>query len=926
MTNTAIKTLLVTDLVDSTRLVESLGDARAIELLRRHDELARRLLLRFEGREIDKSDGFLLLFDRPIHALQYAVQYHRELARLSRQEDVEIASRVGIHLGEVFLFENPPEQVARGAKPLEVEGLAKSTCARLMSLAQGGQTLLSRGAFQLARRALAELGEDGDMEWRDHGGYLFKGIAQPVRVFELGIKGIAPLTAPADQEKAHHAPMADRPRRRDAGAEPAAAGGPAARSPAGRAMRWLAAAAAGAAVLVAVSFRSISPRHEPAAPQTSVAPADSRSVAVLYFDVLASDPGIEWLRYGITDMIVTDLARFSEIEVLSTDRLYQILRDLEKLGETMTSFDLVKQVTDRTKVDTVVLGSVMKAGDTIRISIKIEEAATGKILSSHQVDAATEADLFAEIDSLSRQIRRNLDLEPAGSPLLRRGLAEVTTSSLDAYRAYVEGRQLHNQGKYTDAISHYLQAVALDSDFGMAWAALARVHKNLRLPEAAELAHRAFQLRERLTLRERFTIEGEYYSYRAKTWGQSIEAFEQALAHYPDHAPARRLLALVYFCLERYEDSIRLTRESLAHDSDFLGGYDNLALAHAALGEFEEAEQILRQLLERHPDNILGLEGLGWLFNHWGKLDQARDFFDRSALLRPSSFYHATGRWELAILEEDWAAADETLKHHFTAETASQDTFYAILYRYLTTLHQGRSQEALDLAGEWIGTSSNAAGQDRASIRNFTARLLLDLGMPAEALEQAEASQLDGADGLEAFRGRFFAALAHLALDQPAAAQSIAEQLAAEADLIPSDLEQRRYRHLLGELALARGDARSAVKELERAESMLPPRGRFLQNHQPEHVPIWSSLASAYRAAGDDGRAEQTLLKIISCTTERVIHPTAYVRSFYRLGEIHRARGDVERAKKYYRRFLAFWEAGDVDRERVAAARRHLTL
>ncbi len=142
-----VTTLLVSDLVGSTRLVEELGDREAAALFRRHDRLARDLLEEHAGREINKTDGFLMLFDRPWNAVSYALAYHDGLGELA------LAARVGIHLGEVILHRNTPRDVERGAKPVEVEGLAKPTAARLMSLAGGAQTLLTRAAYEVARRS-----------------------------------------------------------------------------------------------------------------------------------------------------------------------------------------------------------------------------------------------------------------------------------------------------------------------------------------------------------------------------------------------------------------------------------------------------------------------------------------------------------------------------------------------------------------------------------------------------------------------------------------------------------------------------------------------------------------------------------------------------------------------------------------------------
>ncbi len=201
---TSLTTILVTDLVNSTALVERLGDARAAKLFAHLDGITRGLVVAHHGREIDKTDGFLVLFERPVHAVAFALAYHAELAREGAAKRLPLATRVGIHVGEVFVRANPPDDVRRGAKPLEVDGLAKVVAARLMALAEGGQTLLSRSAFDLTRRAAAEIDGVGEqrLAWLAHGTYRFKGVAGPAEVFEVGVPGQAPLRAPPGSDKA----------------------------------------------------------------------------------------------------------------------------------------------------------------------------------------------------------------------------------------------------------------------------------------------------------------------------------------------------------------------------------------------------------------------------------------------------------------------------------------------------------------------------------------------------------------------------------------------------------------------------------------------------------------------------------------------------------------------------------------------------
>jgi len=185
-----LRALLVTDVVDSTQLLERLGDEASAALWAAHDRAARDLLRQWRGLEIDRTDGFLLLFETAADALGYALAYHRALAKL----DVPLRARAGLHVGPVILRRNEAADVARGAKPLEVEGLAKPTAARVMSVALGGQTLLTAQARDALGPTTARL--------QSHGYWRMKGVAEPIELIEAGDDG-APFTPPPDGAKVY---------------------------------------------------------------------------------------------------------------------------------------------------------------------------------------------------------------------------------------------------------------------------------------------------------------------------------------------------------------------------------------------------------------------------------------------------------------------------------------------------------------------------------------------------------------------------------------------------------------------------------------------------------------------------------------------------------------------------------------------------
>ena len=265
----AIRTLLLCDLIASTRLVETLGDVAAADLLARHDRIARDLLASHGGREIDKSDGFLLLFERPVQALHFALAYQAQLAALSHAADTEIAARVGIHFGEVVLRENAAADVARGAKPLEVEGLAKVVAARVMSLAGDGRILLTRTAYDLARRSAVGTAEAAPMRWVVHGPYRLAGVADPVEVCEVAAAGSAALTPPPSSDKVQRVAEAT------------------------------------------------------ALPLPATAPAREPLLAVLAFDNLCADPEMQFFSDGVSEEIIQRLARGARLKVIGRTSSFQ---------------------------------------------------------------------------------------------------------------------------------------------------------------------------------------------------------------------------------------------------------------------------------------------------------------------------------------------------------------------------------------------------------------------------------------------------------------------------------------------------------------------------------------------------------------------------------------------------------------------------
>jgi len=136
-----------------------------------------------------------------------------------------------------------------------------------------------------------------------------------------------------------------------------------------------------------------------------------RSLAVLYFDNITGDPASDWLRTGLTDMLVTNLSQAPDLRVLSTQRLYQILDEAGHRDDRSLSGEVVARVARQARTTTALVGSFVRAGSQIRIQASLQDPRTGEVIASERVEGDPEDGLFALVDELTARIRKKLDKE-----------------------------------------------------------------------------------------------------------------------------------------------------------------------------------------------------------------------------------------------------------------------------------------------------------------------------------------------------------------------------------------------------------------------------------------------------------------------------------------------------------------------------------
>ena len=186
--------IVLLDLIGSTAFVQKAGAVKAAEWLQYHDRMTRTLMYRFDGREIDRSDGFLVSFERIVDAVNFALTYQQSIPQRTK-----LNTRIGIHLGIVAEVTQDELDTLGGAKPIELEGVAKNIAARTMSVCMAGQVLLTSEAMAAVKGRTNKFTPKGT-RYVCVGLYRFKGVREPVSLYAVG-STLQSLQPPPSSEK-----------------------------------------------------------------------------------------------------------------------------------------------------------------------------------------------------------------------------------------------------------------------------------------------------------------------------------------------------------------------------------------------------------------------------------------------------------------------------------------------------------------------------------------------------------------------------------------------------------------------------------------------------------------------------------------------------------------------------------------------------
>ena len=661
-----------------------------------------------------------------------------------------------------------------------------------------------------------------------------------------------------------------------------------------------------ALAVIAVIVWQLLPQREVMLP-----PSDKPSLVVMYFKNNTGEESLDHWKTALADLLITDLSQSKLIRVVSGEVLYNILERLNQLEAAAYSSEILKEVGNRSRADRILVGNFTKAGDTFRINTTLQDGRTGELFGSESVEGIGERSFYTMVDELTRRIKAHFELSEEEITADTDSMIEtITTGSPEAYKLYSEARTYHRQSEYLRSIGTMQKALEIDPDFAMAWRSVAMAFNNLEMrPAKLEAITKAFNLREKVSERERYIIEADYYKSWEKSYDKAMESYQKLLELYPDDTIGNTNLGILYFELEEFNKAIAHYESNIRNNPDDRLASWNLIDTYEAMGSYDKANQEIERYLIRNPDNISFLLKQYNVYLYQGNFNLAQASLEKCLSLDSNiqlTYDIHTGH--ISLLKDDTERAQS---QYFKIPEGSTDRR---LHLANMNVLQGKFKEAekellkKPVLHEQLAILYLRTKQSQQALEEFTA--VEEIAQKAESISgQIQALYAKG--------------IAHAQMKSYDEASRIAEEIKKSIQPWMYKKLIRYHNHLLGMIAFERGNFSESIPDLRRAVLSLYSPEDNLPRIQALFI---FTLAKAYYQTGNMYDAQQEFEKIPSLYLGRIGDGDFYARSLYMLGKISEQTGQKEKAAEYFERFLNLWKDADPGMAEVEDAQARLAV
>jgi eukaryotic-like serine/threonine-protein kinase len=550
------------------------------------------------------------------------------------------------------------------------------------------------------------------------------------------------------------------------------------------------------------------------------------------------------------------------LSVVSDNKVNETLRLMGHSEKERVSEGMAREICVRIGSKALLAGSIAKLGSQYVLGLKALDCKTQDSLGAAQGEAENRETVLRVLGQVTTTMRGKLGESLVSVHKFDAPLEEATTSSLEALQAYSEARRLRLEKGDEEALPFVKRAAELDPNFAMSFARLGIIYGNLgETSLAVDSLKKAYELRERVSRREKYSIAADYFSVVTGEIEKANQQYELLIHDYPRDIANYQNLAFNYALLGQHEKAVAELHLAAQFSPMDAAPYGNLANGYIALDRFDEARAVIEEAAARKLDNPSLHGGLYWL-----------------------AFF----RGDAAGMEEQvaWAMGKPGLESSLLAVQSDTEVYYGRLQKARTLI-----QRAVDSA-------------KRANSKEWISNLELDLAGNYAALGDAAQARktVNEALALDSERDQqMSAALILPMVGDSASAQKLADKL---NKTFPLDTMMQRcwLPTIQAEIELSRGAAAKAIDILQIAKPY-EVGGRLL----PAYV---RGLAYLRMRQGGDAAGEfQKILSQRGVMQNSLLVPLAHLG----LARAHAITNDVAGARKSYQDLFALWKDADPD-------------
>ena len=557
------------------------------------------------------------------------------------------------------------------------------------------------------------------------------------------------------------------------------------------------------------------------------------------------------------------------LNIFSDDRVRETLKFMNASPDARITREVGRDICAREGIKAILLGSISVVGSHYVVVLNAINSQTGDTIASQQFEVEGKEQVLKSLGQAASSLREKLGENLGTIQKFDAPIEQVTTSKLDALRQYTKGLEAHSNTEYSRAIPFYKAAIEIDPNFAIAHARLANCYNNTKAFQASrDESTKAYELRERVSERERFLITSTYYGGVTGQWDEQIRELERWKATYPRDWEPLNLLSNKYTVVGPFDLAAKEGNSAIELNPKEGRAYVNVGVALIQLGKFEDAKNILRKA-----------EMLG----------------------RGTANMHAR-LYQLGFLQAD----DGLMKEQIDWANAYRHPEAALNWQAQVAAFQGRLAEAdrlNDRALELIRSSDAKDAMAQLLLVEATRDAMFgNCGRATKMAQEALDLSREQANLMSA-------ANAYAACLQTAQAQSLMNELTKKFPL-DTLLNASWFPIIRAQTELNRGNAAQAIQLLE-------PTRKYeaFGEYWPQYL-----RGEAYLKLKNGTQAATEFKTILD---HRGWYPTSPLYSLAQLGlaRAAAASSDTANARRLYQDFLALWKDADANLPALVAAR-----